>query len=121
MDINGVARNHTEESKKIKFVYLRSRHSQNHVVTIGYLWNRETGEVNYEVARCARGDAFCKRVGRDIVTGRYAKYGPRYLLMNCNSPEDIYEQFEILWHPDYEPVGGEGYIPPSTFNLEERV
>ena len=98
--VEGEACNHTEDSKKLKFVYLRSEFDSNKVVTIGYLWIPATKTVYYQVARCAKGDRFIKAIGRAIVRGRYAKYGPSHTLHYINKSEDIIENFLSLWHPD---------------------
>lgn len=106
--IDGDSRNFKEESKLLKYVHIRSQHDANLATTIGYLYDRKLKVVYYEVARCSHGDKFCKRIGREIAKGRYAKYGPGYTLLHVNSDADMYEQFEILWHPDMH----------TTFTLE---
>lgn len=91
-----------EESKKLKFVHLRSKVDQDVAVTIGYIWDHEKGEVRYQVSRCGRGDKFCKRIGRSIASGRYRKYGPEYFLHGVRDSEDLIQQFVNLWDPSFE-------------------
>lgn len=104
-------RNYTKESKELKYLHLRSTEDPNIAVTIAYLFDRKNKQVHYQVARCSHGDSFCKRIGRTIASGRYAKYGPGWVLDNINSNEDLYDQLTMLWHPDGDAV----------FALEERV
>ena len=93
-------RNYTNEAKALKYVYLRSEYEKDNVVTIGYFWDQNNKTVSYQVARCSHGDRFCKKVGRDIVTGRYRKYGPLRVILDVAASEDVYTELESLWHPD---------------------
>lgn len=104
-------RNYTKEAKNLKYLHLRSTENPNIAVTIGYLFDRENKQVHYQVARCSHGDSFCKRIGRAIAGGRYAKHGPGWVLDNIKNNEDLYDQLTMLWHPDGDAV----------FELEERI
>lgn len=109
--VEGSSRNYTEEAKQLKYLHLRSEDDPNIAVTIGYLYDRTNKHVDYQVARCSHGDVFCKRIGRAIASGRYAKYGPGWVLENVNNDADVYDQLTMLWHPDGDAI----------FALEERL
>ncbi len=99
--LEGKSRNYAQEAKSLKFLHIRSQFDQDVAVTIAYFYDRANQTVYYQVARCSHGDKFCKRVGRAISSGRYAKYGPGYILQHIKSDQDMYENLEILWNPDY--------------------
>lgn len=100
---------------KLRFLYLKSHKDQNKVTTIGYRY--ETSEkISYHVAKCRQDkgmrffdkgdivtippvkDIFSRKIGREIVTGRFNKYEPKE--MTASSKEELYNKFIYLYHPE---------------------
>jgi hypothetical protein len=85
--------------RKLKYIHFRSAEG-NGVTSIGYQWDKDTGNCYYQIARCNPKDVFCKRIAHSICEGRMYKYGPEGELNNIKDEKDLLEKFTI-YHPDY--------------------
>jgi hypothetical protein len=59
--------------KKIKYIYIGNRNGSQHngIVTIGYRFIENT--LQYAVSFCNKKDRFNKKIGRNIIEGRFNK------------------------------------------------
>lgn len=57
-----------------KFIHIRSfvgtRLQEKGGTTIAYDYNPDTHEARFAIAKCSHKDNYCKRIGRDVATGR---------------------------------------------------
>jgi hypothetical protein len=83
---------------QLKYMYLHSEQN-NGVTTIGYQWDVKAGMVVYQVARCCPKDVFCKKIAREICSGRMLKNGPQGDFKALD-PDTIRKYFTSKYHPD---------------------
>ena len=58
-----------------KFIHIRARRANGSVLekggtTVAYDFNPETRIAHFAVAYCSKRDNYCKRIGRDVASGR---------------------------------------------------
>jgi hypothetical protein len=88
----------SDKQQKLKYVHLRSAEG-NGVTSIGYQWDKDTGNVFYQFSRCSPRDVFCKRKAHLICEGRMFKHGPAGEFSGIKNEEELMKEFENL-HPD---------------------
>lgn len=94
---------------QFKFLYLKDPNDPLHCVTsVGFF--KEGNEYKVQIARCHRPDHFCKRIAREIIKGRYLKYGPRkvYSAEKYATPGALLDQLDWDFNPEsgFEIVDG---------------